>query len=90
MIKMIAQRLHYNPDDGKEYKVGETFNVANEREADRLERRRRAERALEMAKPAHVDAPKHSQKMSQCQNQSRRWSKSTKTQSRSGHTIAAT
>ena len=58
MVKMVAQRLHYHPDDGKEYKAGETFHVANERDAERLERRHKAMRATEAAKPAHVDPPK--------------------------------
>lgn len=58
-VKMVAQRLHYHNDHGKEYKAGEEFEVANVGEAERLERRRKAVRVGEAtAMPAHVDMPK--------------------------------
>jgi hypothetical protein len=51
-VKMVALRRHYSPDDKKEFEAGQTFNVATDREADRLVRMRRAKRDDAPAKPA--------------------------------------
>lgn len=41
-FKMIANRSVYRIDDGKEYKKGDSFTVATEKERDRLVRNKRA------------------------------------------------
>lgn len=51
-VKMVALRRHYSPDDKKEFVAGQSFNVATDREADRLVRMRRAKRDDEPTKAA--------------------------------------
>jgi len=57
MIKMIAAKTVYRQSERKEYRPGASFDVADEREADKLERARKARRVPD--KPKHVDVPKH-------------------------------
>lgn len=49
-VKMIASRRHYVKVDLTEYGKGESFMVADDREADRLVRMKRATRAVVAAK----------------------------------------
>lgn len=43
-IKMIAGRRYYSKAEGREYAPGQSFTVASDREADRLEKMQRARR----------------------------------------------
>lgn len=58
MIKMEAKRVFFDHGIRRDRRVGETFAVLSENDAERLERRRKAERVGTVEKPVHVDAPK--------------------------------
>lgn len=48
-VKMVALRRYYHTDESKEYEAGQTFTVQNDRDADRLERARKAKRHVQAA-----------------------------------------
>lgn len=55
-IEMVASRPVYVRGDRKEYKAGQKFTVSSEDEANRLERRSRATRALGHKNPTDLPA----------------------------------
>ncbi len=58
MIKMEAKRVFFDHDIRRDRKVGETFTVLSEKDAARLEARKKALRTGKVEKPAHVDVPR--------------------------------